>query len=103
MTEIGLLVVAPRGLDGQGLELQELQRAVLAVVARREAWLELDWPDDATEIAGKRTRRAVGHNAVGEGGAELAPRGGDVLDGAVVAIPPALDVNTSVRRGSLHD
>ena len=83
--------------------MQELQRVVLAVVARREVRLELDELDDATEVAGERSRRAVGDHAVGEGGAEVTPSGGDVLDGAVVAILLALDVDAGVLRGSLHD
>ena len=72
-------VVAPGGLDGQSVELQELQGVFLAIVAQREVRLELDRPDDATKAAGERNRRAVGDHAVGEGGTEVAPRGGDVL------------------------
>ena len=60
-------------------------------------FFKLYWPDDAMEAACERTRRAVGHHAIGEGGAELAPRGGDVLDGAVVAIPPALEPSSTNR------
>ena len=45
----------------------------------------------------------VSDHAVGEGGAEVAPRGGDVLDGAVVAVPLTLDVHPGIWRGSLHD
>ena len=33
----------------------------------------------------------------------MAPCGGDVLDGAVVAVLPALDAHAGVLRGSLHD
>ena len=55
------------------------------------------------EVASERSRRAVSDHAVGEGGAEVAPRGGDVLDGAVVAILPALDAHACVLRGPLHN
>ena len=60
-------------MDGQSVELQELQGVVLAVVAWREVRPELDRPDDATEAAGERSRGAVGDHAVGEGGAEAPP------------------------------
>ena len=96
-------VVAPCGLDGQGVELQELQGVVLYIVAWREVRAELDRPDNATEAASERNRHAVGDHAVGEGGAEVTPCGSAILDDAVVAILPTLDVHACVLRGSLHD
>ena len=47
------LVVAPCSLDRHGVELHELERFVSVIVAWREIWLELDWPDEAAQLAVK--------------------------------------------------
>ena len=37
-------------LDAQLIELQELYGVGGAIVARRQIWLELSWPGDATQL-----------------------------------------------------
>ena len=46
-------VVAPHSLNCHGVELQELERVVPAVVAGRKVWLELDRLDDVAQVEGE--------------------------------------------------
>ena len=45
--------VAVGCFDAQLIELQELRGVGGAVVARRQIWLELAWPGDATQLGGE--------------------------------------------------
>ena len=54
-------LVAVGGFDAQLVELQELRRVRGAVIARRQVWLELAWPRDATELGGESTVARRGH------------------------------------------
>ena len=54
-------LVAVGCLNAQLVELQELCRVGGAVVARRQVWLELAWPDDATQLRSEGAAACCGH------------------------------------------
>jgi hypothetical protein len=90
-----------RGLDGDDVELEELDGVGGPIVLRADVWLELVSPDHIALLANESKAPGVVDRV--PGGLDILASFADVVDGAVMIFAAALKGDTCVFRSTLDD
>jgi hypothetical protein len=94
-------LVSTRGLDGDDVELEELDGVGGPVVTCADVWLELVRPDDVALLASESKTPGVVDRVTG--GPDVLASFADIVDGAVMIFAAALEGDVCVFRSTLDD